>query len=87
MLCTQEKNVASLRVANKLGFVEVDRFEEFGERQRFGVRRSNRHRPVHSFRESRSHTPHTQQGEFAIELVVDFKLVCHVRARCPASYG
>jgi RimJ/RimL family protein N-acetyltransferase len=41
VLCTQEKNIASRRVASKLGFLEADRFEEFGERQWFGVRHAN----------------------------------------------
>ena len=38
VLCTQTANVASMRLAKKLGFVEVERFEEFGAKQWFGVR-------------------------------------------------
>jgi RimJ/RimL family protein N-acetyltransferase len=37
LLCTQAANAASLRVAAKLGFVEVERFEEFGAEQWLGV--------------------------------------------------
>lgn len=39
VLCTQSANAASVRVAQKLGFVEVERFQEFGAEQWFGVRR------------------------------------------------
>jgi RimJ/RimL family protein N-acetyltransferase len=39
VLCTQVANTASLRLAERLGFVEVARFEEFGAQQWFGVRR------------------------------------------------
>jgi RimJ/RimL family protein N-acetyltransferase len=38
VLCTQVANGAALAVANKLGFVEVERFDEFGSPQWFGVR-------------------------------------------------
>jgi RimJ/RimL family protein N-acetyltransferase len=38
VLCTQTANVRSMRVAAKLGFVEVGRFEEYGAEQWFGVR-------------------------------------------------
>ena len=38
VLCTQTANVASLRLAGRLGFTELDRFEEFGAEQWFGVR-------------------------------------------------
>jgi RimJ/RimL family protein N-acetyltransferase len=38
VLCTQTANVSSLRLAQKLGFVEVARFVEFGAEQWFGVR-------------------------------------------------
>jgi RimJ/RimL family protein N-acetyltransferase len=38
VLCTQTANVSSLRLAEKLGFVEVARFEEFDAEQWFGVR-------------------------------------------------
>jgi RimJ/RimL family protein N-acetyltransferase len=37
VLCTQAVNTASVRVAVKLGFTEVARFEEFGAEQWFGV--------------------------------------------------
>lgn len=37
-LCTQVANVPSMRLALKLGFTEVTRFEEFGAEQWFGVR-------------------------------------------------
>lgn len=37
LLCTQAANAASLRVADKLGFTEVERFEEFGAAQWLGV--------------------------------------------------
>lgn len=36
-LCTQTANERSLRLATKLGFTEVRRFEEFGAEQWFGV--------------------------------------------------
>jgi RimJ/RimL family protein N-acetyltransferase len=38
LLCTQTANTASMRLAAKLGFTEVDRFEEFGARQWLGAR-------------------------------------------------
>ena len=38
VLCTQTANVASMRLAERLGFAEVARFEEFGAEQWFGVR-------------------------------------------------
>lgn len=37
LLCTQTANAASLRVAQKLGFTEVTRFEEFGAEQWLGL--------------------------------------------------
>jgi RimJ/RimL family protein N-acetyltransferase len=37
VLCTQTANLQSSRVAAKLGFAEVGRFEEFGAQQWFGV--------------------------------------------------
>ncbi|MFM9444335.1 GNAT family N-acetyltransferase [Streptomyces acidiscabies] len=37
VLCTQTANAASVRLAAKLGFTEVERFEEFGAEQWFGV--------------------------------------------------
>lgn len=37
VLCTQTANLQSARVAAKLGFTEVERFEEFGAEQWFGV--------------------------------------------------
>ncbi|WP_420711133.1 GNAT family N-acetyltransferase [Streptomyces sp. NRRL F-4428] len=37
VLCTQVANDRSVRVAQKLGFTEVERFEEFGAEQWFGV--------------------------------------------------
>ncbi|WP_338687623.1 GNAT family N-acetyltransferase [Streptomyces acidiscabies] len=37
VLCTQTANAASVRLAVKLGFTEVERFEEFGAEQWFGV--------------------------------------------------
>ncbi len=40
VLCTQTANDRSLRLAAKLGFAEVERFEEFGAAQWFGVRSS-----------------------------------------------
>ena len=36
LLCTQTANTASLRVAEKLGFTEVERFEEFDAEQWLG---------------------------------------------------
>ncbi|MEJ7755969.1 MAG: hypothetical protein WKF83_06160 [Nocardioidaceae bacterium] len=36
VLCTQSANTASVRLAQRLGFVEVERFEEFGAEQWFG---------------------------------------------------
>jgi RimJ/RimL family protein N-acetyltransferase len=37
VLCTQTANERSMRLAAKLGFAEVERFEEFGAEQWFGV--------------------------------------------------
>ncbi|MGW5127056.1 GNAT family N-acetyltransferase [Streptomyces sp. NPDC004069] len=37
VLCTQTANKPSMRLAAKLGFTEVERFEEFGAEQWFGV--------------------------------------------------
>jgi RimJ/RimL family protein N-acetyltransferase len=37
VLCTQAANYPSLRLAGKLGFSEVERFEDFGAEQWFGV--------------------------------------------------
>ncbi|MEE4586074.1 GNAT family N-acetyltransferase [Streptomyces antimycoticus] len=37
VLCTQTANDRSLRLAAKLGFTEVERFEEYGAEQWFGV--------------------------------------------------
>src|SRR5262245_43413369 len=42
VLSTQTANVASLGVAAKLGFSEVERFEEYGAEQWFGVWSSTR---------------------------------------------
>ena len=39
VLCTQVANLPSLRLAERLGFIEQERFEEFGAEQWFGVRR------------------------------------------------
>jgi RimJ/RimL family protein N-acetyltransferase len=38
VLCTQSANVVSMRLAARLGFVEKERFVEFGAEQWFGVR-------------------------------------------------
>jgi RimJ/RimL family protein N-acetyltransferase len=38
VLCTQTANVRSVALAERLGFAEVERFEEFGAEQWFGVR-------------------------------------------------
>ncbi|MFJ9112456.1 GNAT family N-acetyltransferase [Streptomyces sp. NPDC102283] len=38
VLCTQMANDPSMRLARKLGFTEVARFEEYGAEQWFGVR-------------------------------------------------
>ncbi len=37
VLCSQSANDQSVRVAAKLGFIEADRFEEYGAEQWFGV--------------------------------------------------
>ncbi|MFD0343239.1 GNAT family N-acetyltransferase [Streptomyces sp. NPDC127117] len=37
VLCTQTANEPSMRLAAKLGFTEVERFEEYGAEQWFGV--------------------------------------------------
>ncbi|GGN81519.1 hypothetical protein GCM10011579_068190 [Streptomyces albiflavescens] len=37
MLCTQTANDRAMRLAAKLGFTEVERFEEYGAEQWFGV--------------------------------------------------
>ncbi|WP_199550866.1 GNAT family N-acetyltransferase [Streptomyces sp. N35] len=42
VLCTQTANDRSLRLARKLGFTEVARFEEYGAEQWFGVRGPSR---------------------------------------------
>ncbi|MEC4570407.1 GNAT family N-acetyltransferase [Streptomyces virginiae] len=39
VLCTQSANARAMRLAAKLGFTEVERFEEFGAEQWLGVRR------------------------------------------------
>ncbi|MEU0300663.1 GNAT family N-acetyltransferase [Streptomyces sp. NPDC006175] len=41
VLCTQTANDRSMRLATKLGFTEVERFEEYGAEQWFGVRSSS----------------------------------------------
>ncbi|MFF7675363.1 GNAT family N-acetyltransferase [Actinacidiphila glaucinigra] len=41
VLCTQTANSRSVRLAEKLGFTEVERFEEYGAEQWFGVRSSD----------------------------------------------
>ena len=41
VVCTQVVNHASVRLAERLGFEEVSRFEEFGADQWFGVRASS----------------------------------------------
>ncbi|GHD49154.1 GNAT family N-acetyltransferase [Streptomyces mirabilis] len=38
VLCTQTANDRAMRLAAKLGFTEVERFEEYGAEQWFGVR-------------------------------------------------
>ncbi|MDT0388803.1 GNAT family N-acetyltransferase [Streptomyces dubilierae] len=40
VLCTQSANTPSMRLAVKLGFTEVERFEEYGAEQWFGARAS-----------------------------------------------
>ncbi|ROR91036.1 GNAT family N-acetyltransferase [Nocardioides aurantiacus] len=42
VLCTQTANLASMRVAERVGFVEVGRFEEFDATQWLGVHRPER---------------------------------------------
>src|SRR6185312_14814697 len=37
VLCTQTANAPSMRLAAKLGFTEVDQFEEYGAQQWFGM--------------------------------------------------
>jgi RimJ/RimL family protein N-acetyltransferase len=37
VLCTQTANLRSMRLAAKLGFIEVERFEDYGAEQWFGV--------------------------------------------------
>jgi RimJ/RimL family protein N-acetyltransferase len=37
VLCTQAANYPSLRLAGKLGFIEVEQFEDYGAEQWFGV--------------------------------------------------
>lgn len=39
VLCTRTANVRSMRLAARLGFTEVERFEEYGAEQWFGARR------------------------------------------------
>ena len=38
VLCPQTANYRAMRLAAKLGFTEVERFEEYGAEQWFGVR-------------------------------------------------
>ena len=38
VLCTQVANQRSVRLAVKLGFIGIERFEEYGGEQWFGVR-------------------------------------------------
>jgi RimJ/RimL family protein N-acetyltransferase len=38
LLCTQTANDRSMRLAAKLGFAELERFEEFGAEQWLGMR-------------------------------------------------
>jgi RimJ/RimL family protein N-acetyltransferase len=38
VLCTQTANAPSMRLAARLGFTEVERFEEYGAEQWFGMR-------------------------------------------------
>jgi RimJ/RimL family protein N-acetyltransferase len=38
VLCTQIANDRAMRLAARLGFTEVQRFEEYGAEQWFGVR-------------------------------------------------
>jgi RimJ/RimL family protein N-acetyltransferase len=40
VLATQTANVRSMRLAAKLGFIEAERFEDYGAEQWFGVRSS-----------------------------------------------
>ncbi len=42
VLCTQPANGRSMRLATRLGFTEVERFEEYGAEQWLGVRSSGR---------------------------------------------
>ncbi|MFE3142944.1 GNAT family N-acetyltransferase [Streptomyces scopuliridis] len=46
VLCTQTANDRSMRLAAKLGFTEVERFEEYGAEQWFGVWSSVRSVPM-----------------------------------------
>lgn len=39
VVCTQTANLPSLRLADRLGFTELERFDELGAEQWFGVRR------------------------------------------------
>lgn len=41
VLCTQVANERSVRLAQRRGFVELKRFEEFGAEQWFGTRKLN----------------------------------------------
>lgn len=41
VLCTQVANERSVRLAQRRGFVELKRFEEFGPEQWFGTRKLN----------------------------------------------
>jgi RimJ/RimL family protein N-acetyltransferase len=38
VLCTQTANESSMRLAAKLGFTELDRFEAYGAQQWYGIR-------------------------------------------------
>ncbi|MFC9792906.1 GNAT family N-acetyltransferase [Streptomyces sp. NPDC127584] len=46
VLSTQSANAPALRLAARLGFTEVERYEEYGADQWFGVRGGRRHDPA-----------------------------------------
>ena len=48
VLCTQIANDRAMRLAAKLGFTEVERFEEYGAEQWFGVRSSAKPLTAHA---------------------------------------
>ena len=67
VLCTQIANDRSMRVAAKLGFTEVERFEEYGAEQWFGVWRPATPSSSVSAKTSSDSAPPTGDGRGSLE--------------------